>query len=176
MMQNARRISLQKYEIDGTNGRLQAQIEMPHGLWAANGAPLSDVIASAGFGDTPILTMMGKSYQIHRDWLYEKALISYYSIYLQDDGGQKIIEAKAPVEKRGALICYESADFLVAPRSLFAFNYEVTHQEMCVARFKDVTPFFTFSARRRYSIETKTAETEPLLLAFAFFLAVCSAY
>jgi hypothetical protein len=52
----------------------------------------------------------------------------------------------------------------------------VMNQEICVARFKDVTPFLTFSARRRYSIETKTGEIEPLLLTFAFFLAVCNAY
>jgi len=176
MMQNARRIGTQKYEIDGKDGTLQAQIEMPQGLWTAKGAPLSDAIASAGFGDTPILTIMEKSYQIHRDWLYEKALISYYSIYLQDDAGHKIIEAKTPVEKRASLICYKSADFLVSPKSLFTFNYEVTNQERCVAHFKDVTPFLTFSARRLYSIETNTAEIEPLPLAFAFFLAVLGAY
>jgi hypothetical protein len=175
-MQYARRNSLQNYEIDGTDGALQAQIEMPRSLWTAKGAPLSDALASAGFGDTPILTLSGKSYQIHRDWLNEKALISYYSVYLQDDAGHKIIEAKTPVEKRGSLICYKGSKFLVAPRSWFAFNYEVTNQNICIARFKDVSPFLTFSARRRYSIETTTPETEPILLSFAFFLAVSSAY
>lgn len=175
-MQNARRTSLLTYEIDGNDGELQAQIEMPKGLWTANGAPLAQVVASSGFGDTPILTISGKSYQIHRDLLTDNLLVNCYCIYLQDDAGHKIIEAKSPVEQRSSRICYQDAAFLVVPRSLFAFNYEVTNQEICVARFKDVSPFLTYSARRSYSIETKTAEFEPLLLAFAFFLAVCSAY
>ena len=175
-MQKARRTSLQTYEIDGSDGTLQSQIEMPRGVWTANGAPLAAAIASTGLSDTPILTIQGKSYRIQRDWLKEKGIISYYCIYLQDDAGYKIIEANTPFEKRASLIRYEGADFLVAPRSLFTFHYEVMNQNLCVARIKDVSPFFTFSARRSYAIETKTPEIGPLLLAFAFFLAVYSAY
>ena len=175
-MQNARRTKLQQYEIDGIDGALQTQIDMPKGLWTANGAPLSGLIAGAGLDDTPVITTMGKSYSVYRDWLCEKALISYYLIYLQDDAGHKTIEAKTPGEKRASSMRYQNTDFLVAPRSLFAFNYEVMNQEICVARFKDASSFLTFSARRRYSIETETGKIEPMPLAFAFFLAVCSFY
>ena len=156
-MQQARRTSLQRYEIDSRVGTLQSQIEMPNRLWTAHGAPLAAAVARVGIGDTPILTVEGKSYPVQRDWLSEKGIISYYCIYLQDDDGHRIIEANTPHEKRASLIHYQGADFLVAPRSFFAFHYEVTNQGKGLARFKDVSPFWTFSARRRYAIETNTA-------------------
>lgn len=175
-MQNARRISLQKYEIDGSDGALIAQIEMPRGLWTANGAPLADAISGAGFGENPVLKIGEKTYEIHRDLLTDKLVVNRYSIYVKDDAGRKIIEATAPVEKRSSLICYNETEFLVTARSIFAFDYDVTSNDSNVARFKDVSPFLTFSSRRLYHIETEAREIEPLLLAFSFFLAVLIAY
>ncbi len=172
----ARRTRLQKYEIDNADGTRQAEIVMPKGVWIANGAPLAGAFVNTGLANLPVLTVLGDSHPIYRDLLTNNLLTNYYSIYLLDNEGRKIIETKMPIKKRDSWIAYQDAEFLVSPRSLFAFNYELTSQKVCIARFKDISPFFTVSARRHYEIETRTAEIEPLLLAFAFFLAVSGFY
>lgn len=177
--QTAERENLNEYRIDTPSGQVQTKIALQRRIFTAKQAPLTPSLEALGISDTPTVTVQGKDYRFFKSLRNDKVFANHFDLGLQAlDAKQSSPAITARYGGKGwtTMIRFEGAEYSLKPTSWFGFGFELRSASKVEARFKDVSPFLTFSSRRRYLIESSDGALPPLLMAFAFLLALSSTY
>jgi hypothetical protein len=177
--QSAERLSLSEYRIYAISGALQSEIILHKLIFTTSQAPLTPALKALNWADSPSLTVDGQRFRYYKTLRSNKFFANHFDLGLQAmdaTTGTPAVTAQYGARGQTTLIEYLGRDYLLTPKSLFGFKFELCLVDVAVARFKEVTPFWTFSSRRRYQLEALAEPLPPLLLAFAFLLAVSSTY
>ncbi len=175
--QTAERLSLSEYRIYAPSGQVQTDIALHQRVFAACDAPLTPALKALGLADTPTVTVDGRTLRYCKALRSDKFFANRFDLSLQaPDSAETAITARFGGKGWTTLIRFEGQEFALTPKSWFGFKFELRRGEVLVARFTDVSPFLSFSSRRRYLIEYPTQPLAPVLLAFGFLLALSSTY
>lgn len=172
-MYKAHRTALAAYAITDNSDQPIANFAFTKFAWGAEGAPLSAVLSSKLLSN-PTFDICGKKYTAYKKLLTNNFLANDYSIRLTDDKGD-VITAFFPGNKWTVTIEQAGVSYRLVRHTVFTFNFTLHRGETQIATFKETTPFFTFTSRKKYAMEA-TETLDPELLAFSFFLAVCVTY
>ena len=172
----AERLSLNEYRIYAPSGCVQSEIQLHKRIFTADQAPLTPLLKSLRLTDAPSVTVDGQPYRFFKTLRSAKFFASHYDLGLQADQDEPAITARFGGKGWVTLIKHEGLEYTLKPTSVFGFAYELHRGAVEAARFKDVSPFFSVSSRRRYQLDAPAGPLPPLLLAFAFLLAVSSTY
>lgn len=172
-MYKAHRTALAEYAITDNSDQPIATFAFPKIVWGAEGAPLTAVLSSQLLSN-PTFDIGGKKYTAYKKLLTNNLLANDYNIRLTGDNGD-VITAFYPGNKWTIPIEHAGVSYRLVRRTLFTFDFTLHRGETQIASFKETTPFFTFTSRKKYGMET-TETLDPELLTFSFFLAVCVTY
>ena len=178
MNQFAERLSLNTYKIYALSGETQSEIQLQRGIFAASGAPLTPMLKDLKLTDAPCVTVQGAAYHFFKLLRNDHFFANRFDLGLQELSSTTSPAITAQFGGRGKInvITYLDQEYTLVPRSWFGFGFELYRGTEMVARFKDVSPFLSFSSRRRYLIDYPTQPQPPLLVAFTFLLAVNCTY
>lgn len=178
MNQSAARHSLTEYSIYTPSGALQSEINLQRRLFTASDAPLTPTIASLGLADAPTVIVLDQPYLLCKALRSDKFFANRFDLSLQglEPTETPAITASYGQRRWATLIQHEGREYLLKPKSWFGFKFELAHGEAEAARFIDASPFLSFSSKRSYRIDLPAGPQPPLLIAFAFLLAVSSTY
>lgn len=172
----AERLSLNEYRIYAPSGCVQSEIQLHKRIFTADQAPLTPLLQSLRLADAPSVKVDGQPYRFFKTLLTDKFFANHFDLGLQAGQDEPAITARFGGKGWATLINHEGLEYTLKPTSWFGFAFELRRGAVEVARFKDVSPFLTFSSRRRYQLDAPAGPLPPLLLAFAFLLAVSSTY
>lgn len=166
----AKRLELGAWEVLQADGTSLASLRYPKFLWHTKGT-LSE---SGGdpFVINPVMEMDGERYFFSRELINPQEFTPHYRIVGGSEAHPGLIEADHPPGLTLGLV-YREVAYQLRRESRWSYRYTLLRDATALARFRDTTPFFTFSARREYALET-LEDLPAQLVCLSFFLtALC---
>ncbi|HRI77489.1 MAG TPA: hypothetical protein PLX33_10965 [Alphaproteobacteria bacterium] len=169
----AERTSLTGYVLHGVAGGDNVEIHYAQGLWMPGSKP-GDVSALGRPRSFPRIVTPDETLTLVRRITYGGFLRTDYDVDFLDAQGNVKIAAQMPAE-RLSHFSFEGATYTLDQISRLSFRPLLLRGDMHVARFRETTPFLSFTSRKTYQLQVQT-DVPPLALAAAFFISVMKFY
>ncbi|MBW7910426.1 MAG: hypothetical protein H3C49_03995 [Alphaproteobacteria bacterium] len=169
----AERASLTGYVLHGVAGSGTVEIKYAQGLWMPGSKP-GDVSALGRPRSFPQIVMPDETLTLVRRITYGGFLRTDYDVDFLDAQGNVKLAAALPAGPLSRF-SFGGAAYKVDQISRLSFRPVLLRDDTQVARFRETTPFLSFSSRKTYQLQVQT-DVPPLALAAAFFISVMKFY
>ncbi|HCS24266.1 MAG TPA: hypothetical protein PLW48_02610 [Alphaproteobacteria bacterium] len=169
----AERISLADYALQGLANGATVELRYARGLWMPGRKP-GDVSVLGRPLSFPQIFMPDETLTLVRRIAYGGFLRTDYDVDFLDAQGNVKIAAQMPAG-RLSHFSLDGATYTLDQISRLSFRPLLMRGDMHVARFRETTPFLSFSSRKTYQLQAQT-DVPPLALAAAFFISVMKFY
>lgn len=169
----AERESLASYILRDLPGGEDIRIHQAQGLWLPGKRP-----GDVGFSGRPVsfpqIVMRHKTLTLVRRITRSGFLSTDYAIDFLDDALKPHLTADLPAGRLSSFI-FAGEKYEIELTARFVFRAVLRRCGAEVARLRETTNFWSFSARKTYAIEAQTA-VDNTALACAFFIATLKVY
>lgn len=167
-MYTASRPVIGQYEVKNSAGKNVVSIVMPKGVWDTEKAPLQGLVNATGLASCPQFEWNSQTFPVKREILTNNYLYNFYRIWIEKEG-QVAIEATSNGLSKPIVISYKGEEYSLVRKSLFIFDFTLQKNDRTIARFKDTTPFLSFTSKRTFSLHN-TQDVDDMLIGFCFWM------